>query len=234
MLKEDPAARTSPYSTGLYHFAIRVPSRLELARSLQRLVDTQTSVQGFADHLVSEAVYLSDPDDIGIEIYRDRPRAQWQYVNDQLKMATDPLDIDGILAELTGVPEDSTGLHPQTTMGHIHLRVAQISPAEDFYRDIIGFDLTLQYGPAASFLAAGGYHHHIGINTWTGVGLPPPKAHSTGLRWFTVRFHDNQELNRAVNRVRAAGMQLEKSGSGWLVHDPSSNGILLEAKNDSP
>jgi catechol 2,3-dioxygenase len=233
VLKEDPAAHTAPNTTGLYHFALRVPSRLELAKSLQRLSGTRTYVQGFADHLVSEAVYLSDPDDIGIEIYRDRPRDQWQYINGQLKMATDPLDLDGVLGELAGQVEDSMGMHPETTMGHIHLRVAQISPAENFYRDVIGFDLTLQYGPMASFLSAGGYHHHIGINTWAGVGLPPPRAHTTGLRWFTVQFHSNPELDRAVERAHAAGVRLEKHDDGWLVRDPSSNGVLLAAKNDS-
>jgi len=232
VLKEIPAARPSLNTTGLYHFAIRVPSRLELAKSVKRIADLQTPVQGFADHLVSEAVYLSDPDGIGIEIYRDRPREQWQYVNGQLKMATDPLDLDGIFGELTDHTEEWAGLHPATTMGHIHLRVAQIVPAENFYRDVIGYDLTLQYGPIASFLAAGGYHHHIGINTWAGVGLLPPQAHTTGLRWFTIQFHGDQELNRTINRVRKAGLQLDKFDGGWLVRDPSSNGVLLLAKNE--
>ena len=233
ILKEDPAACTSPYNTGLYHFAIRVSSRLDLAKSLQRLASTKTPVQGFADHIVSEAVYLSDPDDIGIEIYRDRPREQWRYVNGQLEMATDPLDLDGILAELNGQPADLAGLNPQTTIGHIHLNVADISSAEAFYRDIIGFDLTMRYGSTASFMAAGGYHHHIGINTWAGVGLPPPRAHTTGLRWFTIQFHGNLALGRAVNRIRASEILLEKHDDGWLVRDPSANCILLTTKNDN-
>ena len=233
VLHEDPAASTSQYTTGLYHFAIRVPTRLELAQSLKHIADTKTQVQGFADHLVSEAIYLSDPDGIGIELYRDRPRDEWQYVNGQLKMATDPLDIDGILSELNHHPDGWAGLHSATRMGHIHLRVAQISPAETFYRDVIGYDLILRYGPMASFLSAGGYHHHIGINSWAGVGLPAPQDHSTGLRWFTIQCHGEEDLTRTINRVSNAGIPLQKYADGWLVRDPSSNGVLLTAGNDS-
>ena len=233
ILTETPHARSYPRSTGLYHFAIRVPTRFDLARSLQRFDKTKTAVQGFADHFVSEAIYFSDPDGIGIEIYRDRPREQWQYEDGRLIMGTDPLDLDGLLSELTGQPDNWSGLHPDTIMGHMHLHVAQLDLAESFYHEILGFNLVLRYGPSASFLAAGGYHHHIGINTWAGVGAPPPPANSSGLHWFTVELPGHEALQEVTGRIKKAGIELLDASGGHLVRDPSSNGILLSIKNNS-
>jgi len=170
LLTENKNARRYQKTSGLYHFAIRVPSRLELAQVIRRVLETRTPVQGFADHLVSEALYLPDPDGIGIEVYHDMPREQWQFVNGQLRMATNPIDMDGVMGELTGHPERWRGLHLDTDMGHMHLHVANIRQAETFYQDVLGFDMMLQYGPTASFLSAGGYHHHVGFNTWAGWG----------------------------------------------------------------
>lgn len=232
-LTENPNAQIYSHTTGLYHFAIRVPTRLDLARSLNQLAITKTAVQGFADHLVSEAIYLSDPDGIGIEIYRDRPREQWQYENGRLKMGTDPLDIESLLNELTEQPDNWNGLHPDTTMGHVHLHVAQLDSAEKFYRATVGFDLVLRYGPSASFLAAGGYHHHIGINTWAGVGAPPPPPDASGLRWFSIELPDDGALRQMIGRIAGAQIELLETDTGYLVRDPSSNGIMLAARNDS-
>ena len=232
VLAENPNARSYPRTTGLYHFALLVPTRLELALALQRIVETKTAVQGFADHLVSEAIYLPDPDGIGIEIYRDRPRDQWQYENGRLKMGTDPLDLDGLLGELSGQPNGWSGLHPDTTMGHMHLHVAQLDLAESFYHEILGFDLVLRYGSSASFLATGGYHHHIGINTWAGIGAPPPPANSSSLRWFSIELPDEEALHQVISRIEDVGIELAHTGSGHLVHDPSSNGILLTIKKN--
>jgi len=232
ILTENPLARAYPHSTGLYHFAIRVPTRLDLARSLQRIVNTKTAVQGFADHLVSEAIYLPDPDGIGIEIYRDRLREQWQYENGHLKMGTDPLDLDGLFGELSDQPDNWSGLHPDTIMGHIHLHVTQLDLAESFYHEILGFDLVLRYGSSASFLATGGYHYHIGINTWAGAGAPPPPANSSGLRWFSIELPDEEALQQVISRIRGARIDLADAGSGRLVRDPSSNGILLSIKKN--
>jgi catechol 2,3-dioxygenase len=220
-------ARRVRGATGLYHFAILVPSRLALAYSLRRIAETQTPAQGFADHLVSEAIYLADPDGNGIEIYRDRPRDQWPYQNGQLQMATDPLDIEGVLAELEGQADPWSGLAPQTVLGHMHLHVANIAQAEAFYQGVIGFAVMLRYGPTASFLAAGGYHHHLGVNTWAGVGAPPPPADAVGLRWFVICLPDQAELNRTVDRVRQAGVDVEERPEGLLVRDPSQNGVIL-------
>jgi catechol 2,3-dioxygenase len=220
-------ARRVRGATGLYHFAILVPSRLALAYSLRRIAETQTPAQGFADHLVSEAIYLADPDGNGIEIYRDRPRDQWPYQNGQLQMATDPLDIEGVLAELEGQAEPWSGLAPETVLGHMHLHVANIAQAEAFYQGVIGFAVMLRYGPTASFLAAGGYHHHLGVNTWAGVGAPPPPANAVGLRWFVICLPDQAELNRTVDRVRQAGVDVVERPEGLLVRDPSQNGVIL-------
>ncbi len=232
-LTEDPQARPYPRTTGLYHFALKVPSRLELARSLQRIVDNETAVQGFADHLVSEAIYLPDPDGNGIEIYHDRPRDQWQYENGRLKMGTDPLDLESLLGELNEQAKNASGMHPDTIMGHMHLHVAQLDPAEVFYRDVLGFDLVLRYGPSASFLAAGGYHHHIGLNTWAGVGAPPPPLHSSGLRYFVIEMPDDKALQEVKWRITQNEIELAETSRGFLVRDPSVNGILLTSKDGS-
>ncbi|MCG3209196.1 MAG: Catechol-2,3-dioxygenase [Anaerolineae bacterium] len=228
-LTENPQARRVPRTTGLYHFAVLTPSRPELARSLWRLAKTQTPLQGFADHGVSEAIYLADPDGNGIEIYRDRPRAEWPFVNGQLQMVTDPLDTDAILAELDGPPDESVGLHPDTVLGHMHVHVSSLLPAEEFYQNVIGFELMQHFGGQAAFLSAGGYHHHLGINTWAGVGAPPPPADAVGLRYFVVELPDEAELNRLVERARRANWPFEEQADGIFGRDPSQNGILITA-----
>jgi catechol 2,3-dioxygenase len=172
-------------STGLYHFAILVPSRAALGRSLQRLSEKRYPLTGASDHLVSEALYLDDPDGLGIEIYRDRPRAEWPARNGQLVMATDPLDLQGVFDE-PGAETPWTGLEAGTVIGHVHLHVPHLDTAEQFYCGRIGFEPTVRGYPGALFVAAGGYHHHLGLNTWTGIGAPPPPEQAVGLRSFTI------------------------------------------------
>jgi catechol 2,3-dioxygenase len=227
-LYENPAARSIPKRTGLYHFAILVPSRYHLAQSLQHMVETKTTLQGFADHLVSEAIYLADPDGNGIEVYRDRPRDTWEKSSGQLKMASDPLDIESLLGELGGQAETWQGLDPAAKIGHIHLHVSSIPAAEDFYHDVLGFDKMLRYGPSASFLSAGGYHHHLGVNTWNGVGVPPPPADAVGLRWYEIQLPNAGELEKVVDRVHKADVPLQEQEDGWLLHDPAGNGVFLK------
>jgi catechol 2,3-dioxygenase len=172
-------------SAGLFHFAILVPSRAALGRSLRRLADRQWPLSGASDHLVSEALYLDDPDGLGIEIYRDRPRERWQIMNGQVMMATDPLDLQSVHDE-PGAESTWTGLERGTTIGHVHLHVPHLDAAEAFYCGRVGFEPTLRGYPGALFVAAGGYHHHLGLNTWTGIGAPPPPEHAVGLRAFTI------------------------------------------------
>ena len=226
-LAENPLARAARSTAGLYHFAILVPSRIDLARSLRHLLETHTSLQGFSDHLVSEAIYLADPDGNGIEIYRDRPRDAWPRRDGQLLMATDPLDVNGLLEELAGTSSDWTGLAPQTRIGHIHLHVSDLAEAVTFYEQTLGFDLVLRYGPSAAFLSAGGYHHHIGCNTWAGVGVPPAPDDAIGLRWFSIDVPDANAYEACFQRAKN-GLQLaEEREEGLLLRDPSGNGILL-------
>ena len=216
-------------TTGLYHFAILVPSRVELACSLRRLVETDTLMQGFADHAVSEALYLADPDGNGIEIYRDRPRGEWPYVAGQLNMGADPLDLDDLLGEVNASSDVWTGLAQGTVIGHVHLHVSSLSHAERFYVGVLGFDLMQRYGPSALFVAAGGYHHHVGLNTWAGVGAPPPPPGAIGLRYFVVRLPNEAALARVGECVRTAGISVERGDGGLLIHDPAKNAILLIA-----
>ena len=227
-LTEQPGAAPKPArATGLYHFAILTPTRLDLARSLRRLAEMHYPLSGASDHLVSEALYLDDPDGNGIEIYRDRPRAEWPRMGGQVQMATDPLDIDGLLGELERDDRPWDGLAPATVIGHMHLHVADIKAAEAFYHGVLGFDIIVRYGPSALFVSAGGYHHHIGLNTWAGVGAPPAPAGSTGLRHFVVRLPDQAARDTLLARVREAGIAIEEHADGALVRDASGNAVVL-------
>jgi len=172
-------------SSGLFHFAILVPSRAALGRSLRRLAEKRWPMSGAADHLVSEALYLDDPDGLGIEIYRDRPRDTWRVANGELAMATDPLDLQAIHDE-PGADTPWSGLEAGTIIGHVHLHVPHIDTAEGFYCGRIGFEPVVRRYPGALFVSAGGYHHHLGLNTWVGVGAPPPPDNAVGLRSFTI------------------------------------------------
>jgi len=227
-LTERPGAPPKPArATGLYHFAILTPSRLDLARSLRRLAEMRYPLSGASDHLVSEALYLDDPDGNGIEIYRDRPRAEWPRPGGQIQMATDPLDIDGILGELERDDQPWDGLAATTTIGHMHLHVADLKAAEAFYHGVLGFDIIVRYGPSALFVSAGGYHHHIGLNTWAGVGAPPAPAGSAGLRHFIVRLPNQAALDAVLARVREADIGIEDHADGALVRDASRNAVVL-------
>jgi catechol 2,3-dioxygenase len=214
-------------TTGLYHFAILVPSRAHLARALRRLVDARTRLQGAADHGVSEAIYLADPDGNGIEIYRDRPRPEWPMTDGQLHMGVDPLDLEALLDESD---DRSSALGPGTVVGHVHLHVADLAAARRFYVDVLGFAVMQRYGPSALFVSAGGYHHHIGLNTWAGVGAPPPPPGAVGLRHFVVSLPNASALEEVGARLREAAIPVETDGETILTKDPSANAILLAAK----
>lgn len=228
VLQERPGALPKPtYSTGLYHFAILTPSRLHLARSLRRLIELRYPLQGASDHLVSEAVYLADPDGNGIEIYADRPRSAWPRMGGELRMATDPLDFDGLMAELRADGGPWQGLPASTIIGHVHLHVRDIPEARAFYCEVLGFDLVLRYGPSALFVSAGGYHHHIGLNTWAGAGAPPPPSNAAGLVRYEIVLPDAAALLALQERLQQAQIA-SSAGDGSLdLTDPSGNGIRL-------
>jgi len=181
-LHEQPEATPRPRRTsGLFHVALLVPTRAALGQVLSRLASSGWPVDGAADHLVSEAIYLRDPDGLGLEIYRDSARAEWQWQGDEVQMATDPLDVDGVL-RTPGADAPWAGLPEGTSVGHVHLQVPDLLSAERLYCDTIGFAPMLRGYPGALFVAAGGYHHHVGLNVWAGLGAPPPPASAVGLR----------------------------------------------------
>lgn len=224
VLLEDKGAQHPGRATGLFHFAVLLPSRQALARSLARLAATRTPLQGAADHLVSEALYLADPEGNGIELYRDRPRSEWSWDSGTVRMATDPLDVESLLEEGEADGAAWHGLPDGTVIGHVHLKVAHIAPAERFYCELLGFTLTARYGPMASFVSNDGYHHHIAFNTWGGVGAPAPPERSTGLKEFVVRLSDAAAVSSALARLAAAGVPV---APGDLVRDPSGNAVRL-------
>ena len=225
----DPDAPSRPRGTsGLFHLAILVPSRADLARALQRIAEAGWRLSGASDHLVSEALYLSDPEGNGIEIYRDRPRAEWPVRDGVLQMDTLPLDLDGVLGELRR--EDATaGMPPGTRIGHVHLNVGDLAAAEAFYAGALGFDVTVRGYPGALFVSAGGYHHHLGLNTWAGEGAPPPPEGSRGLREFAIVLPSAESLAAEAYRLSEAGFEPAREG-GWVrVTDPSGNRVVLSA-----
>ena len=215
---------------GLFHLAILLPTRLDLGFALARLAEARWPLDGASDHLVSEALYLSDPDGNGIEIYRDRPREDWRRLDGQLEMATLPLDIDSVLGELAQSTELQRTAPAQTTIGHVHLQVADIPEAEAFYHGALGFDVTVRTYPGALFVSAGGYHHHIGLNTWHSRGSAPPAPGSVGLRHFAVRLPGQEALNAVLARIEAVGLPVDTRDGCALVHDPSGNGIALTTR----
>ncbi len=226
-LTEMPGAHPKPRAvTGLYHFAILVPQRRELARALQQLIDRGVPLQGAADHWVSEAIYLADPDGNGIEIYADRPRSEWPVIGDQLQMATEPLDVGDLMEEIGDRPTWE-GLPAGTQIGHVHLHVGQLDSAEQFYRRVVGFDLMLHFGAQAAFLSVAGYHHHLGLNTWAGIGAPPPPPSSAGLRYFTILLPDSAALDAVAKRAADAELPIRRGDGALSLDDPSRNRVVF-------
>jgi catechol 2,3-dioxygenase len=214
-------------ATGLYHLAVLMPTRRDLAFALARLAESPWSVDGASDHLVSEALYLSDPDGNGIELYRDRPREEWRREAGQLQMSTLPLDLHNLLGELSGATQLQALAPAGTRIGHVHLQVADLKEAEAFYSGILGFEVMVRGYPGALFVSAGGYHHHLGLNTWHSLGAGPPKSGAVGLRSFEVLLPGQPELERVLDRVRTAGIGLDEQDGGWLLRDPSGIGVFL-------
>jgi catechol 2,3-dioxygenase len=226
-LVELPGAPPAAGYTGLYHFALLVPERVDLARWVAHAARDRVPLVGLSDHFVSEAVYLSDPDGHGIEIYQDRPRETWEGLV-ATRMTTLPLDVDALFGEL-GDPasEAFDGLPEGTVMGHVHLKVADIAATIGFYRDVLGFGLMAQLGRQAAFLSAGGYHHHIGANTWESAGAPAAPSGSAALRHVTILLPGADERQRVLRRAAAAGATAEETAAGPMLTDPSGNKLLF-------
>ena len=210
---------------GLFHFAVLLPDRPSLGRLLGHLLRAHVH-PGAADHLVSEALYLQDPDDLGIELYRDRPRAEWKTRGAEIAMASDPLDGDGLIAEGNG--ESWTGMPAGTTIGHVHLHVASIAAARSFYHDALGFDVVVSSYPGALFMSAGGYHHHLGVNTWAGPLAVTPAAHEPRLLSWDLVLPAIAETAAAAQSLTSAGYTVSPHVAGSVTHDPWKTELRLK------
>lgn len=213
-------------TTGLYHFAILLPHRADLANILKHFVQLRLPLQGASDHLVSEALYLADPDGNGIEIYIDRPASDWTWNESQVVMTTEPLDAEGLLEE--DKRGTWNGLPAGTVMGHIHLHVSELDKTEEFYTKGLGFNVVSRYGPQALFISTGKYHHHIGLNTWNGVGAPKPAENSVGLRSFSLVLPDEESVKETISRLISVGAEVTEENGVIVTVDPSGNRIKLE------
>ena len=204
----DPSAPPAPPgSTGLFHLAILVPDRAELARAIQRVVGSGERFTGASDHFVSEALYLRDPEGNGIELYRDRPREEWEYEPDgQIRMGTVALDLHDLMTEAPG--GEDRGMPTGTVIGHVHLHVSDLGEAEAFYVDRLGLEVTVRGYPGALFVSHSGYHHHLGLNTWQGAHGPAPPPGSRGLIDYELSLQDVPE---------------------GPITDPAGNGLVVRA-----
>jgi catechol 2,3-dioxygenase len=227
VLEEQHGAQRVTGYTGLYHFALLVPERIDLARWLAHAARERVPLVGLSDHFVSEALYLTDPDGHGIEIYWDRPRELWEGQVAE-RMTTEPLNVTDVLSELDDpATEPFEGLAWGTVMGHIHLKVARIAETVAFYRDVLGLGLMARLGNSAAFFGAGGYHHHIGANTWESAGAPMPPVSATRLRHATIVFPNAQARDEVRARLAASGVVARDAEHGPMCDDPSGTALAL-------
>jgi catechol 2,3-dioxygenase len=208
---------------GLYHFAILLPDRASLGRFVAHLAEAGIYA-GMSDHFVSEAVYLTDPDGLGIEVYADRPRDAWRYEERQLYMTTNHLDVEDLVRSARGV--HWTGMPSGTVLGHVHLYVDDIDRAESFYHDALGFDKVVWSYPGALFMSAGGYHHHLGTNTWAKGAAPATDADARLLDWEIV-VPTQKDADEAAQNVVAAGYKAKPENSEWILTDPWGTSLRL-------
>jgi catechol 2,3-dioxygenase len=229
VLVEEPGARPAGRHGGLYHFALLHPSRDELARAAKRLLATRTPISGASDHNISEAIYLPDPDGNGIELAADRPREYWGDLSDPTAIGgPTPLDLPGLLG-LVEDEEPRERAADDLVVGHVHLHVGDIDRALEFWRDAIGFEVMTRF-PSAAFIAMEGYHHHLGLNTWRGEGVPPVPDGVVGMRHWTIVLDDAEQVAAVRERVEASGAESEDRPGGFLARDPWRNAVLILAR----
>ncbi|KIL50939.1 VOC family protein [Jeotgalibacillus campisalis] len=223
IVQTEEVKEKEPRSTGLYHFALLLPTRSDLADLVKHLVKKGVKLGG-SDHGVSEAVYFDDPDGNGIEVYRDRSHTEWGWNNSQVKMSVDPLNIEELLSE--GQREWSK-VPLKTIIGHLHLHVSELDKTQEFYREGLGLDVVSRFNGQALFMSTAGYHHHIGLNTWKGVDAPPPSKNSVGLHWFSFVVNDEDEKMKVVERLQKLNYAVySKEGCFW-TQDPSGHQIKI-------
>ncbi len=236
-LNEQSGLKRYRQVTGLYHFAVLFPNRREFARAISRLF-TLRYPNSPTDHIMTKTTYLDDPEGNGIELYAESPEdgtfgmENGQFVSRRADGSwsdgREALDVGALFSLLTDADRLDVPVPEETRIGHVHLHVADIDQAVDFYHGVIGFDIMgMAKAFRAAFVSAGGYHHHIGLNTWQGEGAPPPPADAAGLRYFTVELPNQTELERVLARVRQAGLPVEQTDAGFLIRDPSQNAVAL-------
>lgn len=226
VLHERPDARPAGRHAGLYHFALLHPTYSELGRAARRLAAARTPIDGASDHGISWAIYLPDPDGNGIELAADQPRERWGDLRDPRTIGPRPLDLTDLLGSVAA-EEPAPHADCDLAIGHLHLHVGDIDEGLAFYRDIIGFEVQTMFSGAA-FVSAGGYHHHLGINTWRGSGIPPAPADAVGLRRWTVRV-DRDALAALRGRAERAGESLDElPDGGVLLRDPWGIAVAFE------
>lgn len=219
VLHEDAQARPAGRHAGLYHYALLFPSRRELARAAVRLAVTRTPIQGASDHGTHEAIYLPDPDGLGIELAADRPREVWPTPEEEFSRGGPlPLDLNGLLGSVAD-EDPRPQVEPGLRMGHVHLHVGDVERGLAFYRDLVGFDLWAQL-PTAAFVSAGGYHHHLAFNTWMGRGVKPAPEATVGLRHWTVELPARADLDAVSARLEQAGLSPDRDAEGFEIDDP--------------
>lgn len=221
-----------PRSTGLYHVAFLLPSRAELGRALLGLHAANYSLSGASDHSFSESLYLDDPDGNGLEIYADRPRASWRWAGGRVHVTSDPMDVEGVLAAADSIAERGSpwgGLPRDSTIGHLHFTVSRMEPAAEFYRDVVGFDETIRV-PTLVGVAAGGYHHHLNLNTWAGEGAPPDSDRVAGLEAWELVLPDAAARDLLATRLG----QPAPSPGGGDVTALDVDGVALDVVSATP
>lgn len=233
--QERNAPRRPRRTLGLYHLALRYPARKDLAQAYRRILRAGYPVTGASDHGVSEAIYLNDPDGNGVELYADRPRAQWQWHNDQIAMVTTPLDLDNLLATLTAA--SAKGFPGAPELGHIHLHVADLTAAERFYSKFLGLAVTQRSYPGALFFAAGAYHHHVAVNAWAGKAPPPPD--SVGLVSYRFEVPVSEILYCLGHRAPLLGYETRTEGQEQhqpilQIRDPIGTWLEVQASANTP
>ncbi|MGV2883364.1 VOC family protein [Paenibacillus taichungensis] len=217
-------------TSGLYHFAILLPDRKSLGLALRNLAESGIEI-GQGDHLVSEAFYISDPDQNGIEIYADRARDTWKRdADNNYIMSSDPVDVESLFALATNEPWQ--GLPAGTVIGHVHFHVRSLEESRRFYTGVLGFDIVGNFANmSALFVSAGGYHHHIGLNIWAGTGAPVNPANATGIDYFTIIYDGKEQLEQAVEQLRQSNTSIEQQGKDWFTVDPQNIRIRLTSTN---
>ncbi|RNF39169.1 VOC family protein [Planococcus salinus] len=211
---------------GLYHFAVLLPSRKELGKVLLHLHQLGIRL-GSSDHLVSEALYLSDPEGNGIEIYRDREFEEWDWNGDEVRMAVDPLDAEGVVQAAQEAGEVWNGMPSGTVMGHIHLHVSDLPAAQKFYAEGLGFEIMTSMGGQALFLGDQKYHHHIGLNVWNGIGIPALPEKTAGLGYYALMLEHEEKRRNVAERLKAVGAEVIDHENYLETTDPAGNHIRL-------